>query len=358
MKPVLAVLLLIFSISLLSQIPPPDSSVALSPAADTIVIIGTGDIMLGTNYPDTAYLPPGGSCVPLLEEVAPLLRSADVTFGNLEGVFCAEGGTPKKCRDTLNCYVFRMPDEYITCIADAGFDVLSVANNHVNDFGYEGRFSTARVIREAGIAFAGFTDHPYALFDRAGLTFGFAAFAPHTGTLDLKDYQGAAEITRMLDSIADIVLISFHGGAEGRDHEHVTREDEEFFGYNRGNVYRFAHTVIDAGADVVFGHGPHVTRAIELYRDRLICYSLGNLATYRRFNLSGPNGIAPVVKVRTTIDGTFIDGEIVPVYQSTGGGTFIDPGKRVIKKLQILTEMDFPERNISIGDDGRIRKLN
>ena len=66
---------------------------------------------------------------------------------------------------------------------------------------------------------------------------------------------------------------------------------------NRGSVYRFAHEVVDAGADVVFGHGPHVTRALEFYRDRLICYSLGNFATYRRFNLSGPNGIAPIVKV-------------------------------------------------------------
>ncbi|HDR67675.1 MAG TPA: CapA family protein [Bacteroidaceae bacterium] len=356
MKLGFAGLLLIFTVSLFSQIDHPDSVIIHLQKTEPVTIIGTGDIMLGTNYPSGRYLPPGNDCSPLLNDVAPVLRSADVTFGNLEGVFCAEGGTPKKCRDTLNCYVFRMPDEYIECISEAGYSVLSVANNHVNDFGYEGRLSTAKVLEEAGIHFAGFIDHPYAIFEKAGLTFGFAAFAPHKGTMDLKNYQLAGEIAQMLDSIADIVIISFHGGAEGKDHQHVTKEDEEFLGYNRGNVYHFAHTVIDAGADVVFGHGPHVTRAIELYNERLICYSLGNFATYKRFNLRGPNGIAPIIKIRTTVEGEFIDGEIIPVYQPPEGGTFIDPEKRVIEKLQTLTGMDFPDQPVSIDDDGKIRR--
>jgi hypothetical protein len=78
--------------------------------------------------------------------------------------------------------------------------------------------------------------------------------------------------------------------------------------------------MIDNGADVVFGHGPHVTRAIEVYKDRFISYSLGNFCTYGRFNLAGPNGIAPIVKLNVDITGKFVSGRIIPVYQPWPGG--------------------------------------
>ncbi len=323
---------------------------------DTICIIGTGDIMLGTNYPSATYLPPGADCSPLLRPVHHILQSGDLLFGNLEGVFCSEGGTPKKCKDTTRCYVFRMPDHFAGCLVEAGYDVVSVANNHVNDFGQKGRAATAALLDSVGIAFAGFVTHPWTVFEKEGITYGFAAFAPNKGTSDLKDYGRAVEITAMLDSLADVVIISFHGGGEGKDHQHVVRGDEEYLGYNRGSVYRFSHDVVDAGADVVFGHGPHVTRAVELYRDRLICYSLGNFATYRRFNLRGPNGIAPIVKVNTGPAGRFLSGEVVPVYQPGEGGPRPDPSSRVIHTLKELTEADFPGQDLVIGEDGTLRR--
>jgi hypothetical protein len=320
--------------------------------AGALTIIGTGDIMLGTNYPSESYLPPGQDCSPLLRPVHEVLQSGDLLFGNLEGGFCSEGGTPKKCKDLLTCYVFRMPDHFLSCISEAGYDVLSVANNHVNDFGPAGRASTAALLDSAGISYAGFVTHPWALFEKEGVSYGFAAFAPNTGCMDMKDYDRAAEITAMLDSMADVVIISFHGGAEGKDHQHVVRGDEEYLGQNRGNVYYFAHRVVDAGADVVFGHGPHVTRAVELYKDRLICYSLGNFATYRRFNLSGPNGIAPIVKVRVDREGNFLRGEVVPIYQPGEGGPRIDPAARATAKLKTLTEIDFPDHELVVDSDG------
>jgi len=324
----------------------------LAALPDTLCIIGTGDIMLGTNYPSSAYLPVRGDCSPLLQPVHRVLRSGDVLFGNLEGVFCGQGGTPKKCKDTTKCYVFRMPDHFIGCLMETGFDLLSVANNHVNDFGPEGRRYTASLLDSAGIAFAGFTSHPWVILEKERIRYGFAAFAPHRGTMDLKDYAGAARLTRMLDSLADVVIISFHGGAEGRDHQHVIRADEEYLGYNRGDTYRFAHTVVDAGADIVFGHGPHVIRAAEIYRDRLICYSLGNFCTYGRFNLSGPNGIAPIVKVFVDCRGKFLSGQAIPVYQSGEGGPRIDPSGRAIRKLMELTANDFPDTGPLILPDG------
>jgi len=182
-----------------------------------LTIVGTGDIMLGTSYPNESYLPPGQDCSPILRPVHQVLQSGDLLFGNLEGVFCSEGGSPKKCKDLTKCYVFRMPDHFLSCILEAGYDVLSVANNHVNDFGPAGRASTAALLDSAGVAYAGFVTHPWTIFEKGGVTYGFAAFAPNRGTMDLKDYDRAAEITSMLDSMVDVVIISVHGGAEGKD---------------------------------------------------------------------------------------------------------------------------------------------
>ncbi|NOR33565.1 MAG: hypothetical protein GQ579_02670, partial [Bacteroidales bacterium] len=321
-----------------------------------LTIIGTGDIMLGTSWPSESYLPPGKDCSPILRPVHHVLQSGDLLFGNLEGVFCSEGGTPKRCKDLTKCYVFRMPDHFLDCILEAGYDVLSVANNHVNDFGPAGRASTAAMLDSADVAYAGFATHPWTLFEKEGVTYGFAAFAPNRGTMDLLDYDRAAEITAILDSIADVVIISFHGGAEGKDHQHVLRGKEEYLGANRGNVYHFAHRVVDAGADLVFGHGPHVTRAVELYRDRLICYSLGNFATYRRFNLRGPNGIAPIVKVKVDSEGNFMQGEVISIYQPGEGGPRIDPAGRASAKLKALTEFDFPDQDLVVDNDGILWK--
>ena len=320
---------------------------------DTICITATGDIMPGTNYPDERYMPPGNGCTELFDPVRQYLQASDVTFGNLEGVFSGDVGTAKKCRDPSVCYVFRMPDETLDCILNAGYDVLSVANNHVNDFGPAGRDYTARLLEAAGIPFAGFRSRPFITFEKNGLIYGFAAFAPHTGTVSLKDYAGAAEIVAMLDSISDVVIVSFHGGAEGRDHQHVPCTDEIYLGYNRGNVCTFARTVVDAGADVVFGHGPHVIRGMELYKDRLICYSLGNFCTYARFNLSGPNGLAPIVQVFMSPDGTFLEGMIIPVVQPGEGGPRYDPRRQAIHKLQELSTADFPESPLVIEENGR-----
>lgn len=324
---------------------------------DTISIIGVGDIMLGTDYPHAGYLHPSKKCAPILKHISPILKNSDATFGNLEGVLAGTKGTPKKCNNPDQCYVFRMPVNYVNCIVDAGFDLISVANNHVNDFGYHGRVHTAKVLDDAGVSFAGFINKPYTVKEINGIRYGLCAFAPHSGTADSRKITEACAIVAKLDSISDIVIVSFHAGAEGKNHQHVTRKTEYFYGYNRGNVYEFSHAVIDAGADLVFGHGPHVTRAIEMYKNRLICYSLGNFATYRRFNLSGPNGYAPIVKAYTDKTGRFLSGEIIPIYQEGQGIPKVDPEKRAVKKLIELCKTDFPESKLAISPSGSITKI-
>ena len=341
--------------------PIPDSTVniGIHPIAlpDTLSIIGVGDIMVGTNYPKESYLPPDFANG-LWADVKTVLRDADVTFGNLEGVILNEGGIPKYCSDPSICYAFRSPEVYSYHLADAGFDVMSTANNHAGDFGDPGRENTMRVLDVLGIAHGGQLTKPTATFVRNGVRYGFAAFAPNTGTLSINDIPNAMRIVRELKQVSDVVIVSFHGGAEGSKHEHVTRQREVFYGENRGNVYEFAHAMVDAGADIILGHGPHVTRAVEVYKDRFIAYSLGNFNTYGRFNLRGPNGIAPIVKVYLHPDGRFMYGQIIPTYQSGEGGARIDAGGRVIEKIRSLTAEDFPEGSLHIDDAGYIRYLS
>jgi len=333
-----------------SQVGADSSSVSF----DTLTVIGVGDIMMGTDYPSAMYLPPHNDCKPLLHDVNTILKGADITFGNLEGTFAGEMGTPKKCKDTTKCFVFRMPDEYVNCLVDGGFDMVSIANNHANDFGTSGKRQTEWVLESHGIASAGSISSPAVIVVKGGVRYGLIAFSPNLGCHGLDDLDAAAWIVDSLRKRCDILIVSFHGGAEGADHQHVTRRNEMYLGAGRGNVYAFAHKVIDSGADIVFGHGPHVTRAIEIYQDRFIIYSLGNFCTYRRFNLRGPNGIAPIIKVQMTPTGRFLKGEIIPVNQPGSGGVSIDPRKRVISKLQELTALDFPEVPLRIDQEGII----
>jgi poly-gamma-glutamate capsule biosynthesis protein CapA/YwtB (metallophosphatase superfamily) len=330
-----------------------DSGETIIEAADdpTLKIIGVGDIMMGTNYPSTKYLAPNDGRL-LLAEVDTILRNADLTFGNLEGTLLDKGGNVKRCSDPTKCYAFRSPERYATYLKDAGFDVLSIANNHSGDFGSSGRANTQRILDSNGIAYAGLLSCPTAIFTIDSITYGFAAFAPNSGTVDIRRIAAAEEIVKKLADTADVVIVSFHGGAEGRSRQHMTKRVETFLGENRGNVYEFAHRMIDAGADVIFGHGPHVVRAIEVYKNRFIAYSLGNFCTYARFNLTGVNGYAPIVEIETTVDGEFKSGKIHSFLQIGEGGPESDSMNKAYKKIQQLTNEDFPNHNIKFEEDG------
>jgi hypothetical protein len=326
------------------------------PAPRTYRVIGVGDMMLGTNYPSAGYLPANGG-KDLLADVEELLKDADVTFGNLEGTILDKGGTAKRCNNPKLCYVFRSPESYAQHFVNAGFDLLSIANNHSGDFGPTGRKRTKAVLDEAGIAYAGLagTDE-MTVIEREGIRYGMAAFAPNRGTCDIRNIKRAKAIVSELAAKSDIVIVSFHGGAEGAKNQNVPKRTETYYGENRGDVHKFAHAVIDAGADIVFGHGPHVTRAAELYKDRFIIYSLGNFCTYGRFNLRGAAGIAPIISLEVDEEGAFVGGEVTSIYQAKTHGPKIDAKNRALQKLQTLTKTDFPNTTLKIGDDGSLSK--
>ncbi len=320
----------------------------------SVSVIGVGDIMPGTNFPSKSFLPPNNNCYPLLAQVKHILQNANLTVGNLEGCFSENAPLVKRCKDKTKCYAFRIPVKYSECLKDAGFDVLTLANNHSGDFGNLGRETTVKTLNKLKIAHAGLTKYPYTIFTKDSIKYGIASFSPNNGTVSILNLANATRIVKLLKSKADIVIVTFHGGAEGNKHQHITRKTETFYGENRGNVYKFARTVIDAGADIVFGHGPHVSRAIDLYKNRFIAYSLGNFCTYGRFNLKGPNGIAPIIKINVKKNGEFINGQIFSIKQTGEGVTCIDKENNAVKKIKILTLSDIPESPIQIDDDGFI----
>ena len=324
-----------------------------------ITIIGVGDIMLGSNYPSKNLLPKNDYNILSHTDTEKILQDADITIGNLEGTLFDEGGIPKSCSDPSVCFVFRTPSKYGQYLKKAGFDYLSIANNHSNDFGDEGIRETMKNLDELGIKYTGIKKlAETAIIEKDHLKYGFVSFAPLSKTVNLNNYEYAAGLIKSLKSKVDIVVVMFHGGAEGNGKEHITRKKEIYFGENRGNVFEFARMAVDAGADIIFGQGPHVTRAIELYKNKFISYSAGNFATYGKFNLKGSSGIAPIFKITLDSKGNFIEGEIIPIRQTKGTyGPFIDENKYAVKEIISLNKSDFPEGNgLSVNEDGKIEK--
>ena len=320
---------------------------------DTVSLIAVGDIMFGTNFPGTGTLPPNDG-KDLMKYFTNELKDADISFGNSEGVFLDAGGVSKG--SGANVFCFREPTRYAGYFVENGFDLLSVANNHVADFGDAGMRSTVATLKTLPLHFAGLQNYPTAIVTIRNLKIGLAAFAPHKGCIQMNDQAAAIAGVKGLKKTCDIVLVSFHGGGEGRKATHVPRRTEIFFGQNRGNVHEFAHTMIDAGADIVIGHGPHVARAMELYKNKFIAYSLGNFCTYGMFSLDGVSGIAPLLKIFVNEKGDFIKGHITSIKQLGEGGPQPDENNGAFKLIKALTESDFPDTPLKFTDGSGLEK--
>jgi poly-gamma-glutamate capsule biosynthesis protein CapA/YwtB (metallophosphatase superfamily) len=322
------------------------------PSQTEISFTAVGDVMLGSAWPNGGWLPPDDG-TGLLAEVAPILSASDITFGNLEGPM-VDDGTSTKCPEASSrCYAFRVPTRYGRYLKEAGFDVMSLANNHALDFGAAGRQSSKRVLDSLGIAHSGEVGD-IAHLRVKGKQIALIAFTTYDTSYNLNNLEMARQLVRDLATRADLVVVSFHGGGEGAGYQHVPYASELFLGENRGNLRQFAHAVIDAGAALVIGHGPHVVRGMEIYRGHLIAYSLGNFATYGSFNLSGPQGLSLILQARLAADGRFLGGRIHPVRQERPGGPRLDPNRAIIPLLTQLSQQDFGASAVRISADGVI----
>ena len=323
--------------------------------AEPITIAAVGDIMLGSTSIDETFLPPNDGR-DMLKEFTPILSAADIAFGNLEGPLLERGKNEKCPPQAKRCFAFRVPVRYGKYLKDAGFDILSLANNHTSDFGDEGRFSTRKVLDELEIKHAGSDKAGFstAYLDVKGKRIAFVGFAHNDIVPNVNDLNFARQLVIKAGKKAHIVVVSFHGGAEGEKAQNVLRETEMLGTEKRGNLPLFARTVIDAGADLVLGHGPHVLRGMEIYKDRLVVYSMGNFATYGMFNLKGSSGLTAVFEVNIAADGKFLGGKIHAGRQAGRGIPVLDKSGAAINKVRALSQMDFGATAPKIAADGTI----
>ena len=317
-----------------------------------VTIAMNGDMMLGSIKP-TRRMPPNDG-KDLFRDCDSILKSADVACGNLEGVL-ADNGTTRKRPGPLS-FSFMMPTRFVNLMVDAGYDFMGIANNHIFDFYDAGIQSTIKTLKDAGIGVAGTKDCETSVKEINGVKYGFCAFGHEDYSLKTQDTVTVARIVKQLRKDCDIVIVCFHGGAEGTSKRHVPYGTEYFHGMDRGDVRKFAHLCIDSGADIVYGHGPHVPRGMELYNDHLIAYSLGNFATMG-MSTAGQTGHAPLLVARLGPDGKFLDGKIHSFLQGSLTGPRRDPTNAVPKDMRELTLSDFKDNKLNLADDGTITRL-
>lgn len=330
-------------------------SVPTEAEGPSLTVAAAGDTMLGSDLRrgDRGLAPGNGESI--FTDVAALFDAADVAFLNLEGTL-ADGLPQTKCGpNSSSCYSFRTPTRYTASLRSASIDVVSNANNHSMDLGPAGMDATLAALDAAGVAHTSrYGD--VAMLERDGLK--IAVVGAHSGSCCLNvnrlaEVQGAIV---QADAEADIVIFSFHGGAEGSGARHVPGKTEIAWGERRGNVKSLAHAAVDAGADLVIGHGPHVLRAMEVYRGRLIAYSMGNFVGYRQFGTGGGHGgTSALLSVELAANGVLRGATVHPMLLDGEGVPHPDPDGAALRSIQELSDADFPDSALTVQADGTLR---
>jgi poly-gamma-glutamate capsule biosynthesis protein CapA/YwtB (metallophosphatase superfamily) len=312
-----------------------------------LTLAAVGDTMLG-NSPE---LPadPGH----YLDAVKGQLKG-DVVFGNLEGTLTDVTSSPK-CGGGSggSCYAFRTPPSYARHLAAAGFTVMNDANNHSYDFGAAGLQETVAALHKAGIAQTGLPGQ-VTVVKAGGEKVAFVGFAPYSLTANLLDLPAARKLIRRAARRAKIVVVAIHAGAEGFAAQHVTGAEEHYLGEDRGNPRKFARMAVRSGADLVLGSGPHVLRGMEIYRDRLIAYSLGNFSGFHNFATEGDLGASAILHVSLDPDGALRSGRVASVRLVDAGRPVPDPSGEGAALIRRLSREDLGKGAVRIGGSGRI----
>ena len=315
-----------------------------STPAGVVSIAAVGDIVMGS----TPNLPPDGGRT-FFDAVATDL-AADVVIGNLEGTL-STGGSSKCGAGSSNCFAFQTPPSYAGRLQDAGFTVMTLANNHAFDYGRTGMAQTLAALNRVGLRHTG---RPGEIaFQQVGaIRVAVLGFAPYPWAQPMTKIPAARRLVKKAAASADIVIVTMHAGAEGADRMHVRPGTEMFLGENRGNSVAFSHAVVEAGADLVIGHGPHVLRGMEWYHGRLIAYSLGNFAGYRVFSLGGPLSVSGILRVTLRGDGSYDSGVLVPTRMVGAGIPALDPSEGAHGIVRALSRADFGARGVKVSSSG------
>ena len=329
---------LIFAALILAFISPYNHMLFAEEKVHTISFALVGDIMLGTDYPDSQKNIPAFEGADLFRYSRDIISAADIAVGNLEGSITSSDSCRKALKDSV-IIAFRMPPNLAWCLADAGFDVLTTANNHANDFGKEGLRETESILDSLGIASTGRLGN-VAVRQIAGTSIAVVGFSPNPGNHPLLDIDRATDIISRLSEQHTIVVVTFHGGGEGVDFLHLSEGPEMFLDLDRGDLRRFARAAVESGADIVFGHGPHIPRALELYNGRIIAYSLGNFCTWFGINVREERGLAPLLWVEVDRDGVLRGMKIISYEQQSLHYPRRDPERNAEKLMIRLSQED------------------
>ncbi|XTZ13783.1 CapA family protein [Micromonospora echinospora] len=334
---------------------PAPASPSAPPAGEEKVVSlsATGDIIIG-NAPNR--LPPNGG-KGFFDGVKTALE-ADLVMGNLEEPLTVDTGAGKCGANSTRCFQFRAPPEYAAHLSDAGFHLLNQANNHGYDYGPAGYKNTQKALEEHGLKHTGAPDQ-ITVVDVKGVKVAVAGFSSYVWSNSLVDIDAATKVIEKAATMADLVVVQVHMGAEGSEKTRVKPGTEMFLGENRGDPVKFSRAMIDAGADLIVGHGPHVLRAMEFYQGRLIAYSLGNFAGGgNSLSNNGRLGWGGVLKVSLKADGTFVEGSFASTYMNSIGKPVTDPDDRGLGLLKTLTGQDFPKTGARFAADGAISALD
>ena len=266
--------------------------------------------------------------------VREILQRNEIVMGNFEGTLTNHPKTSKNPGSGRQ-FAFRSPPHYAELLQREGFTVLNVANNHANDFGETGYMDTQKNLKQAGIAVAGIRDET-ALISQRGLNIAVLGYSYSNRFNTLSDIEESANLVRQAKATGRYVIVTFHAGAEGSSAIWHDDEDEMFMGENRGNTVAFSRAMIDAGADLVVGHGPHVLRAAECYKDRPIVYSLGNFVGVGGLSAKNFAAVSALLEVSVNLDGTLQNINLVPLRFNDQKLPQLDPleyGTRLVNYL-------------------------
>ena len=311
-------------------------SSAVSALASKEIEIG----WVGDTTPGSKYGNPPSAGRALFQYMRKYLLAPDIMVANLEGTF--GNGGPSKCgpSGSPNCWAFQAPPANAASLKWAGIDVVNLANNHSNDYFAAGQRTTLSALKKNGIPYAGLHG-AMAVKTVNGVKVAFLGFSPNSWTTDIGNITAAKALVRKADRVADVVVVLMHVGAEGADKTHTPTGAEYAYGAFRGRPRAFSHAVIDAGADVVLGSGPHVVRGMEQYKGRVIAYSVGNFAGWKNFNRSGTLALSGLLTVRVAGDGRVLGGKWLPLRLTGPGVPKVDSTNASLTLVRRLSAQDF-----------------
>lgn len=331
-----------------TAIPGCGSALPALPAARSgeVNIGATGDVLIHSEGKRV----PGDGGAHYFDDVRPLFRQ-DLVTGNLEQVISEDTGFDK-CGGSADCLAFR--SEPSTAQYFSGFTLLNMANNHTSDFGAEGYANTRANLAANGIRAVG-ERNEIVCTTVGDTTVAMIGFSPYQGTNRITDLRHVRQIVSTAAATADIVIVQSHMGAEGPDANVTTAGVEHMYGENRGDPVAFSHAAVDAGADLVLGHGPHSLRGMEFYNGRLIAYSLGNFGGGGVFGADPATRYGAYLDVSLRADGSFARGTVHSIaFDDEEGRPTVDPDGGAAKLMAGFGQRDFPRTSPVFGPAGEL----